>query len=223
MCANDHENQEKSTDNCNIKAKKIKMISRQNMPMGFPIWASSYMRCPYCAIPISDDIECQHSKFPRIWIPFYRCRACGELMYTGSLEYLMMPVEERIRIKPTDKNCENIVQSLKRTTESEYIKFLKQHGYTIYPLTDRDKEHFRDKIHFPSEIPQQASEHDRNLLYEYGVLIRTEDIDLNTGTYKEEILKENQQKTLTFRQKIWAVLAVAGLLIGFIISMASSC
>lgn len=162
------------------------------------------VNCPYCNAEIAQG-HGYGDKVPDVWVPFIRCEICGGLIKTGSSEYLTIPVEKRIWLKRTTKNCEYIEQSLDRTNNEEYVAFLQKNGFIIYPITNIDKDSFED-VRFDLYINNQPSTSATQSLYNVGILIEEEKLDKETGGIKKEILEKNQQ-AYDLNQKIsrWSV------------------
>ena len=128
---------------------------------------------------------------PVVCFPYCRCNVCGSILKTGYKEFIIMTPEERREIRATQKNCEQIRASLERTNDLEYLDKLKEAGFTIYEPTEEDKEKFKyvDFNIYGGDSTEEAI----NTLYNWGVLIKEEDLDKKTGGYKESVLKENQK------------------------------
>ena len=165
------------------------------------------INCPYCGARIANGIG--DIKIPQVFVPFYRCICCGKLMITGGQEFLTMNPDYRCRIKSSLQNCQNIAESIDRTNSKEYVDFLNNHGFEIYPITKAEVDRFQN-VDF-SRYGRKTSKSGMETLYNMGVLIHKEDLDEKTGTYKQEILDKN-----TIHQKSMGTSALLGLLIGFL-------
>lgn len=171
------------------------------------------IRCPYCHAEIARGSG-YDDKIPDVCVPVIRCEICGGLMKTGSSEYLTMPVQERLKLRRNQKNCEYIERSLDRTNNKEYMDFLQKNGFIIYPITNADKDRFKS-VRFDLYINRQASADATQSLYNVGILIREEWLDKATGGIKTEILEENQ-RVYDLKHKIARWSAGTGLAVGFV-------
>lgn len=128
---------------------------------------------------------------PVVCFPYCRCNVCGSILKTGYKEFIIMTPEERSEIRATQKNCEQITASLERTNDLEYLEKLKEAGYTIYEPTEEDKKKFKyvDFSIYGGDTTETAID----TLYNWGVLIREEDLDKDTGGYKDSVLEKNQK------------------------------
>ena len=127
------------------------------------------LSCPHCHISLVEGTGTY--KIPQAFYPLFRCKYCGKLFYTGGNEYLTMPVEERIKLKWSFKLNDYIKQSLDRTNHKEYLQFLKNHGYTIYPITETDFLEYPE-IDFKSYTNAPPSAEAIECLYFIGALIK---------------------------------------------------
>ena len=137
-------------------------------------------------------------EFSDFWMPYIRCNVCGVVLKTGAQEFLTMKPEDRQQVKATQKNCEYIIESIERTNNKEYLDKLINAGYEIYEPTQDDEKKFHD-VDFSicgKETTLRACE----MLYEFGTLIRPEELDEETGGYKEDLLKKNQREENTSRK-----------------------
>lgn len=170
-----------------------------------------WLNCPYCNTRIAEGVG--EGKFPKVFVPFIRCKICGELISTNSKEYINFSVEERLKICATSTNCEYIEQSLDRTNNIKYINFLKFKHFDFYPINEQDYKRFK-KVDFKKYEKALPSKIATKSLYNVGILIREEDLDKETGGFKKEKLLENQRN-----YEINKKANKAGILSGFIIGI----
>ena len=171
------------------------------------------LKCPNCNSEIVSGWGYGDS-VPKIFVPFIRCKYCGKLFKLGGREYITIPVDERIKFSATVKNCEYIEKSLDRTNSREYLTFLQNNGYEIYPITDKDKYCFAKvdflKYHkaFPSSDAIQS-------LHNVGILIEEDKLDKESGGFKKEILENNQASYKTNKKANgWG--SLVGIIVGII-------
>ena len=60
------------------------------------------LNCPHCNATIANGSG--SVTIPKVWIPYYRCKYCGNLIKTPAQEYITMSVTERTKIRSTLKN-----------------------------------------------------------------------------------------------------------------------
>lgn len=165
--------------------------------------------CPYCKATIANGTGYGDS-LPKIWLPFIRCRLCGNLVDTGSKEFLTMPLQERLKFRNTKKNADYILHSVSRTNNKKYQELLKSRGFNIYPLTKQDREKFNEV--FWGEIQQgKCYAEDQDALYNSEILIKDEILDEKTGGIKQEELKKRSDeynKNLKSQKKFGILFAV---------------
>lgn len=149
------------------------------------------LTCPFCNTQLGNSGYGGH--MPKIDVPFIRCSYCGKLVNTGVREFLTIPPEERISLRNTIEICKQIERSLDRTNNKAYISFLESYGYEIYPITDEDKMKFT-KTNFEYLQYESSTREATSSLYKLGILIRDEDLDDETGGWKQEIIKENKKE-----------------------------
>lgn len=89
-----------------------------------------WVSCPYCKTTIAEGTG-SGDKFPKTWLPFIKCHLCGSLIGTESREFLIIPVEERLKYRNTENNAEYIEHSVSRTNNKRYQDLLKSWGYSI--------------------------------------------------------------------------------------------
>lgn len=172
------------------------------------IWRAS---CPYCKAVISEG-DGYGDEIPDIWIPYIRCQICGNLISTNACEFINTPYKERYKIKATLKNCEFIAESLDRTNNKQYLKFLEDHGFNVYPITENDKDLFKN-VDFNKYEGALPSKNATESLYNIGILIHEQNIDKTTGSFKKEVLSKNRQSYNTQRKaSAWG--SLCGLIIG---------
>ena len=174
------------------------------------------IHCPHCKAIISQGTG-YGEKLPEIWVPFLRCEICGKLASTGSFEYLTMPVETRTRLRRNSVNIGYIKESLDRTCNSAYVSFLHKHGFTLYPISNADREYFTE-IQFNRYVYGSPSYAATELLHNTGILIEADRLDPHTGGFRQDILNKNKKEYKTDR-KIWRIsvgVGVAVLIIFFL-------
>lgn len=86
--------------------------------------------CPYCKATIANGTSYGDS-LPKSWLPFIRCSLCGNLVDTGSKEFLTMPLQERLKFRNTKKNADYILHSVSRTNNKKYQELLKSIGGSL--------------------------------------------------------------------------------------------
>lgn len=173
-----------------------------------------YLKCPHCEA-VLDQGWGNGDKFPVIGVPFFRCPVCGELIKTGSNEYMTLPVERRTTIRSLSSLKQPIKQSLYRTNSSEYIEFLNKHGFTIFSISDEDKIKY-SYIDFENIINKKPSQEAIEQLIDVGILIDKDLIDPKTGGYRKDVLAENQ-KAYNHNRKIRRIagICIIPLALGF--------
>lgn len=168
-----------------------------------------WVSCPYCKTTIAEGTG-YGDKFPEIWLPFIRCHLCGSLICTGSREFLTIPIEERLKYRNTEKNAEYIERSVSRTNNKKYQDLLKSRGYSIYPLTEQDREKF-DKVYWDEVRQGKCYSEDENALYNSEILIKNEIFDEKTGGIKQEELQrraDENRKNVKNQKRFGALFAV---------------
>lgn len=168
--------------------------------------------CPYCHATLMRGTGYDKG-FPEIGVPFFRCSMCGQLISTGSREYINIPLEERLEMRPSLKNSEAIASSLDRTNNKAYRKFLSQNEFEFEPLTDLDRERFENVNWHKYENRDTSSVDATKNLYDLGILIREDCLDNKTGGIKKEIIDENQ-RNYRINQVSIAFGSVAGIIVG---------
>lgn len=168
--------------------------------------------CPYCHATLMRGTG-YNKGFPEIGVPFFRCSICGHLISTGSREYVNIPLEERLEIRPNLKNSESIASSLDRTNNKAYREFLSHNEFEFEPLTNLDRERFENVNWHKYENRDTSSADATKNLYDLGILIREDCLDDKTGGIKKEIIEENQ-RNYRINQASIAFGSVAGLIVG---------
>lgn len=171
------------------------------------------MHCPYCKAEFANGWG-YGDTFPVIWVPFIRCYVCGKLFSTHSHEFLTIPPGKRLKYKNNQKICKLIEQSLDRTNNQEYVKILMNKGLKIYPINNDDQNKFTgvDFNKYEDALPSKEA---TQLLYDTRILIKNDELDKRTGTYKKEILEE-RQKNYNINRKAQAWGGIIGLIVGII-------
>lgn len=150
-----------------------------------------WFNCPHCGARLMQGTG-YNEGFPKIWLPFFRCSICGQLISTGSREYVNIPLEERLKIRANLKNSEEIASSLDRTNSEKYKKFLQFYKLEFYPITEQDQLKFKN-VDWDKYKNNKASLDAIQLLYDLGIFVNKELLDEKTGGIKQEITKENQR------------------------------
>ena len=101
------------------------------------------LSCPHCGATLMEGTG-DGGTIPPIFVPYFRCPICGRLSSTDANEFICMDNEQRSYIRASLKNCEYIAQSLDRTNNEEYRKFLSKCGFEFFPITDDDKLKFKN-------------------------------------------------------------------------------
>ena len=154
---------------------------------------------------------------PDIWVPFIRCSVCGGLIKTGGNEYLTLTVNERTKLRASSQNNNLIEQSLDRTNNKEYITFLQNNDYSIYPITGADKERFKG-VRFDMYKNQLPSVSATQSLRNVGILIDEKQLDEKTGAFKQDVLDKNMKEYKLNRKILrWGLIigAVVGIILGW--------
>lgn len=175
------------------------------------------VRCPHCKSIISQGTG-YGDKLPKIWVPFLRCEVCGKLASTGSFEYLTMPVEARTRLKRNRMNIGYIKESLDRTCNSTYVSLLQEQGFTLYPISNADREYFTE-VQFDRFVYGTSSYVANELLRNTGILIEEDSLDPNTGGFRQDILNKNKKEYKTDK-KIWRISMGVGIAVLIILFFA---
>lgn len=174
------------------------------------------LKCPHCNSLLFRGRGREKDFFPKICVPFFRCRVCGELIKTPSREFLTIPVEERIKMRNSLNNCKEIAESLDRTNCPEYVDFLHHHGFDIYQISDLDKQKFLN-VSFDNHINQEPTEKALDELYSLQILLKEDEKDEN-GELKQEII-ENNKKEYNKTSKANIIGTICGLITGLIAFM----
>lgn len=177
------------------------------------------LSCPHCNAAIAHGVG-YGDNIPDIWVPLIRCKVCGGLIKTGGSEYLTLTVNERTKLRANSQNNEFIEKSLDRTNNKEYLTFLKNNGYAIYPITDADKERFKD-VRFDMYKNQLPSVFATQSLRNVGILIDEKQLDEKTGAFKQDVLDKNMKEYKLNRKILrWGLIigAVVGIILGWAFS-----